>query len=187
MPGKLVILSAPSGAGKTTIVKHLLKLDLKLEFSISACSRKKRKGETDGKDYYFLTADEFKAKINNNEFIEWEQVYTDYYYGTLKSEVERIWNKGNFVIFDVDVVGGINIKKQFQDKALSIFIKPPSVKELEKRLRNRSTEPEDIILKRLQKAEKELEYAGKFDNTVVNDDLQTAQKEVENLIRDFLS
>jgi len=187
MPGKLVILSAPSGAGKTTIVKHLLKLDLKLEFSISACSRKKRKGETDGKDYYFLTADEFKAKINKNEFIEWEQVYTDYYYGTLKSEVERIWNKGNFVIFDVDVVGGINIKTRFQNKALSIFIKPPSVEELELRLRKRSTEPEDIILKRLQKAEKELAYASQFDRTVVNDDLQTAQKEVENLIRDFLS
>ena len=187
MSGKLVILSAPSGAGKTTIVKHLLKLDLGLEFSISACSRKKRKGETDGKDYYFLTSEEFEAKINNEEFIEWEQVYKDCYYGTLKSEVERIWNNGNTVIFDVDVVGGINIKKQYHDKALSVFIKPPSVKELEKRLRKRSTEPEDIILKRLQKAEKELAYAVKFDRTVINDNLQTAQKETENLIREFLS
>jgi len=138
--GKLIIFSAPSGAGKTTIVHHLLKSGLDLQFSISAASREKRKNEIDGKDYYFIPADEFRKKIENNEFLEWEEVYKDHYYGTLKSEVERIWSEGLHVIFDVDVVGGMNIKKYYGDRALSVFVMPPSVKHLEERLRKRSTD-----------------------------------------------
>ena len=134
MNEKLIIISAPSGAGKTTIVKQLLNSDLNLEFSVSACSRPKRENETNGKDYYFLSVDEFKTKIKNDEFLEWEEVYKDQFYGTLKSEITRIWNKGNFVIFDVDVVGGLNIKKYYKEKALAIFIKPPSQKVLKERL-----------------------------------------------------
>lgn len=134
MEGKLFIFSAPSGSGKTTIVRTLLEKDLNLEFSISATSRSKRENETDGKDYYFLSADDFKEKIDKDEFVEWEEVYENRFYGTLKSELERIWNQGKHVIFDVDVVGGLNIKKKYPDKALSIFIMPPSIEELEKRL-----------------------------------------------------
>jgi len=187
MSGKLIILSAPSGAGKTTIVKHLIQQDMNLEFSISACNREKRKREIHGKDYYFLTVNEFKAKISDNEFIEWEEVYKNQYYGTLKSEVDRIWENGNTVIFDVDVMGGINIKKQFKNKALAIFVMPPSLKELKKRLKNRSSEPEDVIKKRIEKAEKELTYFNRFDKIILNKNLKDTFEEVEKIVKEFIA
>ncbi len=186
MNKKLIIFSAPSGAGKTTIIKELLNSGLNLEFSISACSRPKRSNEIDGKDYYFLSVDEFKNKIANNEFLEREEVYKDNYYGTLKSEVERIWAKGNYVIFDVDVIGGLNIKKYYKEKALSVFVMPPSLKLLEERLKKRSTESEESQKKRLDKAKHELSYAKKFDEIIVNDNLKTAINEAKNIIKDFL-
>ncbi len=185
--GKLIIFSAPSGAGKTTIVKHLLKSNFDLEFSISAASRKIRPNETDGKDYYFISVDDFKKKIENDEFLEWEEVYTEHYYGTLKSEVERIWAKGKHVIFDVDVVGGLNIKKYYKEKALSVFVMPPSVDHLEDRLRNRSTESEQNLKKRIEKAEHELIYADQFDVVIVNDDLKIALEEATVVVRDFIN
>jgi len=185
--GKLIIFSAPSGAGKTTIVKHLLQSDLNLEFSISAASREKRKGEENGKDYYFLTADEFRNKINEDAFLEWEEVYKDHFYGTLKSEVERIRNKGHHVIFDVDVVGGLNIKKYFGNEALAVFVMPPHIDALEARLRGRSTESEESLKKRLEKAEHELSYASKFDYQLINDDLVTARAEAKQLVIDFIN
>lgn len=185
--GKLVIFSAPSGAGKTTIVKRLLEKNFNLEFSVSATSREARKNEIDGKDYYFLTQYEFQQKVDNNEFLEWEEVYLGTSYGTLKSEVERIRNLGKNVIFDVDVVGGLNIKKFYGDEALAIFVQPPSVEELEKRLRFRSTETEEKIKVRLAKAKHELSYAQQFDMIIVNDDLEKAVKEAEETIRDFLN
>lgn len=187
MKGKVVILSAPSGAGKTTIVKHLLEKNLKLEFSISACSREKRKGEVYGVDYYFLSIDEFKKRISNNEFVEWEEVYKGNYYGTLKSEIDRIWKKGNHVLFEVDVKGGINLKKIFKESAISIFIKPPSIEELRNRLVARSTETNDIIEKRMQRAEEELSYSNQFDTIVVNEILENAKKETELLVKHFVS
>jgi guanylate kinase len=187
MNGKLIIISAPSGSGKTTIVKRALASDdLNLEFSVSACSRKPRVSETHGKDYYFLSADEFRKKIDNNEFIEWEEVYKDNYYGTLKSEVNRIWESGNNVIFDVDVVGGLNIKRQYPEQSLAIFIQPPSVEELENRLRNRSTDDEETIKKRVAKAGYELSFAPRFDKIIVNDVLEDAVKETHDAIRNFL-
>ena len=161
--GKLIIFSAPSGAGKTTIVKHLLQRGLPLEFSISACSRVPRTGETNGKDYYFLNVEDFKQKINNHEFIEWEEVYAGNYYGTLRSEIERIWAKGKHVLFDIDVKGGVNLKKLFPDKTLSIFVEPPSVEELERRLIGRSTDDAETIRKRVDKAVYELGFADQFD------------------------
>jgi len=187
MTGKLVVFSAPSGSGKTTIVREILVDNrFNFEFSISAASRKKRGKEVHGKDYYFLSAEEFKNKIANNEFVEWEEVYKDQYYGTLKSEIERIRNKGNHVIFDVDVVGGLNVKKQFTDECLTIFIQPPSIKELEKRLRHRGTETEESLKKRLAKAEHEMTYSKDFDVAVVNDVLNVAVKEVKELLIEFL-
>lgn len=187
MKGKLIIFSAPSGAGKTTIVKHLLEQNFNLSFSVSATSREPRKGETHGKDYYFIPENEFRKKIENNEFLEWEEVYTGIFYGTLKSEVERIRNSGKNVIFDVDVVGGLNIKKHYGDQALAIFVQPPSVEELKNRLRNRSTESEEKINMRIAKAEKELSYAGRFDLIIINDNLESALKIVESRVADFLS
>jgi guanylate kinase len=185
--GKLVIFSAPSGAGKTTIVKELLQSDLNLEFSISAASRAKRNNETDGKDYYFISADEFRKKIVNDEFLEWEEVYKDHFYGTLRSEIKRIWSNGSHVIFDVDVMGGLNIKKHYDDKALAIFVMPPSVEELEIRLRKRSTESEENLKKRIEKAYHELSYARDFDKIIVNDNLVKAVKEAKDIVRTFLN
>lgn len=186
MKGKLIIFSAPSGAGKTTIVRHLLEKNLNLEFSVSATSRAPRPNEIHGKDYYFLTEKEFKLKIENNEFLEWEEVYKGVFYGTLKSEVDRIRDAGKNVIFDVDVVGGLDIKKFYGNEALAIFVQPPSVEELRNRLKNRSTETEEKIQMRIAKAEHELGFADEFDITIKNNDLTQACKEAEVVIREFL-
>jgi guanylate kinase len=186
MNGKLLIFSAPSGSGKTTIVKHLLNNNSRLEFSISACSRAMRKGEVNGRDYYFLSPEEFKRKINNNEFVEWEEVYPDSYYGTLKSEIERIWEKGNQVVFDVDVKGGLNLKRIFSDRALAIFIMPPSVEELQKRLELRGTETIESLASRVGKAREEMEYAKDFDIIIINDNLDKAVADASNAVNQFL-
>lgn len=185
--GKLIIFSAPSGAGKTTVVRHLLESGLNLEFSISAASRKKRNGEEDKKDYYFLSVDEFKNKIKEDAFLEWEEVYKDHFYGTLKSEVERIRAKGVHVIFDVDVVGGLNIKKYFGDEALAVFVLPPHIDELENRLRGRSTEDEESLKKRLGKAKHELSFASEFDYQLVNDKLEAAKNEAVKIVEEFIN
>lgn len=187
MGGKIIIVSAPSGAGKTTTVKHLLQQNFGLEFSVSATSRQPRPGETNGKDYYFIPESEFRQKIENREFLEWEEVYEGNLYGTLKSEVIRILNLGKSVIFDVDVVGGLNIKKFYGNDALAIFITPPSVEELEKRLKKRSTETEEKINTRIAKAKKEMEFAGQFDVIIVNDVLSTALADAEKAVARFLS
>jgi len=183
---KMVIFSAPSGAGKTTIVKRLLKHNPDLEFSISACTRRKRMKEIEGKDYYFLTVNYFKEKIRNNDFIEWEEVYPDHFYGTLKSEVYRIWEKGKHVIFDVDVIGGLNIKKQFDTQALSIFVEPPSIEELRKRLISRSEDSIENIQKRVAKAEQEMTYAKQFDIVIINENLDIATSEAITVVSRFL-
>lgn len=183
--GKLIIFSAPSGSGKTTIVKHLLSQDLNLEFSISATSRAPRHTEEDGKDYYFLSNDDFKSRIEKEAFLEWEEVYAGTYYGTLLSEVERIRNKGQHVLFDVDVVGGVNIKKYYGDEALSIFVKPPSVEELRNRLVGRSTDSEEVIQKRIDKAEYELGFESKFDYVLINDQLDVAFADAEEVVKKF--
>ena len=185
--GKCVIFSAPSGAGKTTIVHHLLKQNIGLEFSVSACSREPRPGETDGRDYHFLGIDKFKENIANKEFVEWEEVYTNNFYGTLKAEMERIWSEGKVVIFDVDVIGGLNLKKQFQDDAFALFVQPPSYEELEKRLRGRSTETEEKINQRMEKARKELAFASEFDAVLINDNLEEACNKAKSLVTDFLT
>jgi len=187
MHGKLIIFSAPSGAGKTTIVRHLLDRNLNLEFSISATSRGMRHTETNGKDYYFLSPEEFRNKIDNNEFLEWEEVYQGTYYGTLKSEVERIRSAGKNVVFDVDVVGGCNIKKYYGDEALAVFVQPPSVEELRNRLVSRSTDSMDVIEKRVAKAEYELTFANQFDRIIVNEDLAKAFEEAEMCIQEFIA
>lgn len=186
MSAKLIIFSAPSGAGKSTIVQYLLTRNLGLEFSVSATSRAPRGAEIHGEHYYFLSADEFRKRIENEEFIEYEEVYTDLFYGTLRSEIDRINSKGNAIIFDVDVVGGLNLKKQFGDQALALFIAPPSIDELLKRLNNRGTDTPEMIAQRIAKAEHELSFAPQFDTIIVNDNLQTAQQDAENIIRDFL-
>lgn len=187
MKGKLLIFSAPSGSGKTTIVKHLLSQQYNLEFSISATSRPRRGEEIDGKDYYFISADEFRKKIEGNEFLEWEEVYPDRYYGTLKSEVERIRNNGKNVIFDVDVVGGTNIKDYYENEALSVFVQPPSISELERRLKVRSTDSEEVIMTRVAKAEYELTFASKFDVILINDVLEEALSKADEIIAKFLA
>jgi guanylate kinase len=186
MQNKLVIFSAPSGAGKTTIVRFLLGQNPELKFSVSACSRAKRPHEVDGKDYYFLSVTEFKEKIMNDEFIEWEEVYQDHFYGTLKSELERIWAKGKSAVFDVDVVGGLNIKKQYGSRALAIFVMPPSIQELEARLSKRSTENPQSLRTRLEKADKEMKYASGFDVVLLNDNLEQAKKEASDIVKEFL-
>lgn len=187
MKGKLIIFSAPSGAGKTTIVKHLLAKGFDLEFSISATSREPRHTETPGKDYYFLSTEEFSKKVENDEFLEWEEVYKGTCYGTLKSEVERIRENGKNVIFDVDVVGGVNIKKYYGDEALAVFVQPPSVEELRNRLQGRETETEDKIAMRVAKAEHELSFAPQFDVVITNDELKVAFNEAEKIISDFIN
>lgn len=185
--GKLLVFSAPSGSGKTTIVRHLLALDyLNLEFSISATSRPSRGEEVDGKDYYFLSIKEFKNKIKNNEFLEWEEVYRDSFYGTLKSEVERIWAKGKHVIFDIDVAGGLRIKKKYPAETLAVFVKPPSVDELKIRLKKRKTESEEKINMRIAKASIELATAPQFDIIIKNVNLDRALQEAEKLVADFV-
>ncbi len=186
MNGKLIIFSAPSGAGKTTIVKNIIESGFPVEFSISACSREKRQGETDGKDYYFLSTDEFRERIAGGDFLEWEEVYPGSYYGTLKSEIERIWNHGKHVIFDVDVVGGLNIKYAYPEKALTVFVQPPTIDELKNRLVNRCTESEENIRKRIEKAAYELSFASKFDVIIINDNLSDAVEEAKKLVGDFL-
>lgn len=184
--GKLIIISAPSGAGKTTLVNHLLTQRHDLEFSVSAATRKPRRGEKNGKDYYFMEAEEFRSKIDSGEFVEWEEVYRDHYYGTLKSEIERIWSKGNHVLFDVDVKGGINLKNIFGDKALSVFIMPPSVEELRQRLLKRGTDDPARIETRVGKAVAEMNLACNFDTIVINRILEEAEKEILALAGGFL-
>lgn len=185
--GKLIIFSAPSGSGKTTIVRHLLGFpELNLEFSISATSREPREGEIDGKHYYFLSLQDFKQHIKNGDFLEWEEVYRDNFYGTLKTEVERIWSLGKHVIFDIDVAGGLRLKRKFPERTLAVFVKPPSVDELKIRLKNRKTESEDKINMRIAKASVELATAPQFDMIIKNYDLDTAKKEAYELVANFI-
>jgi len=186
MEGRLVIISAPSGAGKTTIVNHLLSCGLNLSFSVSATTRSLRGNEINGKDYFFLTVPEFKKKIANNEFVEWEEVYPELLYGTLKSEMERIWADGKHVLFDVDVKGGINLKNIFGDRAVSIFIMPPSIDELRTRLIRRATDGTEKIKMRVEKAIEELKLADQFDNIVVNNELEKAKEEARKIVASFL-
>src|SRR5450759_4484922 len=186
MDGKLVIISAPSGAGKTSVVKHLLDSGLNLSFSISATTRPLRGSEKDGVDYYFITVQEFKKKINNNEFVEWEEVYEDLFYGTLKSELERIWESGHNVLFDVDVKGGINLKNKFGTNAIAIFIMPPSVIELENRLVKRATDTPVKIRMRVEKAREEMKFAEEFDTIIVNHQLDQAKKTALEMVTSFL-
>ncbi len=186
--GKLIIFSAPSGSGKTTLVHYLLqKPELNLAFSISAASREKRPGEINGKDYYFISPEEFKKKIKENAFVEWEEVYKNNFYGTLKEEVERLRNQGKNIIFDIDVKGGLNIKKQFPEDSLAIFVEPPSVEELIVRLKKRKTETPEKIKIRIDKAEEELKYANQFDVIILNDDLEKAKKEAYRIVKKFLT
>lgn len=186
--GKLIVFSAPSGSGKTTIVKHLLKQpELNLEFSISATSRDKRGEEINGKDYYFLSAKEFISKIKKDEFLEWEEVYRDNFYGTLKTEVERIWALGKHVIFDIDVSGGLRIKRKFPEQTLAVFVKPPSIDELKIRLKKRKTESEDKINMRVAKASAELATAPLFDVIIENDSLDKALNEAYTLVNNFVN
>jgi guanylate kinase len=186
--GKLIVFSAPSGSGKTTIVRHLLgKEDLNLEFSISAASRDPRGEEEHGKDYYFISLEEFKKHIKAEDFLEWEEVYRDNFYGTLKSEIERIWALGKNVIFDIDVAGGLRIKHKFPDQTLAVFVKPPSVDELKRRLKERSTESDDKINMRIAKASVELATAPQFDTIIKNYDLDTAKEEAYQLVKAFVN
>lgn len=186
--GKLIVFSAPSGSGKTTIVQYLLAQEaLNLDFSISATSRDPRGDEAHGKDYYFITLKDFKQHIKNDEFLEWEEVYRDNFYGTLKTEVERIWAKGKNVIFDIDVVGGLRIKKKYPDRTLAVFVKPPSVDELKRRLKKRKTESEERINMRIAKASVELATAPQFDFIIENNDLSTALAEADELVSNFIA
>lgn len=185
--GKLIVFSAPSGSGKTTIVRYLMaQKELNLDFSISATSRERRGAEQDGKDYYFMDLETFQRHIEQDDFIEWEEVYSDNYYGTLRSEVERIWNEGKHAIFDIDVVGGLRIKGKFPERTLAIFVQAPSLREMEKRLRNRKTDSEEKILERVTKAERELKFAEEFDRILVNDDLDKAKREAYRIVSEFL-
>ena len=184
---KVIIFSAPSGSGKTTLVKHCLETFPELEFSISCTTRQPRGSEVHAVDYHFLTPDEFRQKISEDAFVEFEEVYTDKYYGTLKAEVEKIWNKGKVVIFDVDVKGGISLKKYFGEQALSIFIQPPSIEELERRLIGRNTDDAETIKTRVEKAEEELTYSVEFDKVVINDNLDEAKTNIETLIKNFIA
>lgn len=187
MDKKIIIITAPSGSGKTTIVKHLLQSRLAIAFSVSACTRRPRPGETDGKDYYFLSEQDFLEKIKNQEFIEWEMVYTGKYYGTLKSELQRIWDEDKIPLVDIDVQGALNIENRDHENALSIFIQAPSLDILKSRLQNRGTETEETLKERLAKAKGELTYASLFDRIVVNDDLEKALAEITEMIDEFIT
>ena len=185
--GKLIIFSGPSGSGKTTIVQHLLKkFSDQVTFSVSATTRKPRGAEVHGKEYFFLSEAEFKLKIEKDEFLEWEEVYAGRYYGTLKEEAEKIWNSGKHILFDIDVEGGLNLKQQFQQRALSVFVLPPSIKILEERLRSRKTDSEESIVRRIEKAEKELVTAKLFDQLIINEELDTALLQAEQIVGEFL-
>jgi guanylate kinase len=184
--GKLIVISAPSGAGKTSIVHQLLKVIPELSFSVSASSRESRGNEVHGKDYYFLGVEGFHKKIKEDAFLEWEQVYENQYYGTLKSEIKRIWSEGKIVIFDVDVVGGLNIKKQYPKECLSIFIMPPSIEVLAERLIGRGSESDESVKKRLDKAEEETSKSGQFDTIILNDDFEIACRETKEIITNFI-
>ena len=186
MPGKLILFCGPSGSGKTTIVHHLLKNNPGLAFSVSATTRMKRDIETDGVDYHFLAVDDFKQKIKNDEFIEWEEVYTNGFYGTLRSEVEKIWQQDKVAVFDVDVEGGLKIKNKFADNMLAVFVMPPSVNDLHKRLHARETETPESLKARIAKSEHELTYAFRFDKVLINDDKEKAFEEAQGLVNEFL-
>ncbi len=183
---KLIIVAAPSGAGKTTIVNHLLKTFDSLSFSVSAATRRKRDYEVDGVNYYFISPEQFKEKIREGAFVEWEEVYDNQYYGTLRSEIERLWKAGKNIIFDIDVKGALNIKKQFPEESLTIFVKPPSEEILINRLKNRKTETEKSLRKRIARVKEELKYEDKFDKVVLNDKLQDAFADAESIVADFL-
>ena len=185
--GRLVIITAPSGAGKTTIVKSLMESDLPLDFSVSACTRDRRSGEIEGVDYYFIGSEEFKKKIEKSEFVEYEEVYQGSFYGTLKEELQRLWNEDKAVLFDIDVLGALNLKKQYQGQALTIFIQPPSLNTLIERLTQRNTESEESLKKRIAKASLELTYKDKFDKVVLNDNLEKACQEAYDLVKEFLN
>ncbi|MDO7875333.1 guanylate kinase [Hymenobacter sp. ASUV-10] len=188
MQGKIIVFSAPSGAGKTTIVHRLMSRIPELSFSISACTRDKRgRSEVNGKDYYFITPEDFQEKIRHDEFVEWEEVYEGAFYGTLKSEIERIWSNGQHAILDVDVKGGLSIKEFYKDRALAVFVLPPSIEALAERLNARATDSTSSISSRLYKAKFELAFEDRFDVTVVNDDLEAACAQAEKLVRDFIS
>ena len=187
MKGKLIIFSAPSGAGKSTIVQHLMRMDLDLAFSISATSRPPREGEIDGREYHFMSAEAFRDLIDKKAFIEWEEVYPGQFYGTLHSELERNWEEGRHAVFDIDVMGGLNLKKEFGDRACAIFIEPPSLGVLEERLRSRGSDDEASLNKRLKKAGHEMQFAPRFDHIVVNDRLDEAQHTAFMIVREFLA
>ena len=184
--GKLIVFSAPSGSGKTTLVQHLLSQSLPLGFSISATSRAPRGKEQNGIDYHFMTSKEFQEKIQQGAFLEYEEVYQGLYYGTLLSELNRLWNQEKHILFDIDVIGGLNIKKKYPNNTLAIFVQPPSIKILEERLKKRATDSEETIQKRIQKAQIEIEYAPKFDTVLINKDLKTAKKEVVQVVQNFI-
>jgi len=186
--GKLIVFSAPSGSGKTTLVHHLLEQEnLNLDFSISATSREKRGNEIEGKDYHFISLEEFNRHIEKDDFVEWEEVYSNYFYGTLKSEIERIWSKGKHVIFDIDVVGGLSIKEKYPEKTLAVFVQPPSIEVMELRLRNRKTDTEEKIKERVQKAERELKFSDHFDIVIINDNLENAKQEAIRQVQKFIN
>ncbi len=186
--GKMIIFTAPSGAGKTTIVRHLLdRFPQQLDFSVSATTRERRPHEIDGVHYHFLDLDSFKEKIHNGEFAEWEEVYENQFYGTLKSEIERLWKKGKTILFDIDVRGAVRLKKLYGDKAYVVFVAPPSIKSLEERLSNRKTETKSSLLKRIKRAIRELEYREKFDRVLINDDLEDALEEARQIVADFVN
>ena len=187
MKEKLLIFSAPSGAGKSTIVQHLMKLNLGMEFSISATSREPREGEVDGREYHFVSPGKFREMIKEDAFIEWEEVYPDQYYGTLYSEVDKIWTLGKHAIFDIDVVGGLNLKSRYGEKACAIFIQPPTLEVLEQRLRSRGTDNEASLQKRLGKARFEMTHAGQFDHIIINDTLEHSLVEAERIVKEFLA
>jgi guanylate kinase len=185
--GKLIIFSAPSGSGKTTLVHDILQTFPQIQFSVSACSRPRRENELHGKDYYFLSPEEFQERISNGAFVEWEEVYPGSFYGTLHSEIEKIWNAGRHVIFDVDVEGGLKLKQVFPDRSLSVYVQVPDIKTLENRLRARNTESEETLARRLEKASREMQYAHRFDKVVVNTDLQSAIFQSRQMVADFLN